>query len=204
MITRENTIGVVHWGGMWAGTTGEQIALVIPAFFQGNHAPFLKDIIASRLDEMFGYDGLTIVLEPGELSKNNRGTRYEPGTVAIYGINEPWPDPADFREALDGAFIEAGEVEAAQMKKADALGAHLPTGLTFGDEQRMAVQYSIGPFPAQLRLDGGPYHDSHITTTIVAFGWDEEDPTLVTGYWLYDSEPGRTPDLRFVQADWIL
>jgi hypothetical protein len=31
---RSDTIGAVHWGGMYAGTDGEQIVLVIPAFFQ--------------------------------------------------------------------------------------------------------------------------------------------------------------------------
>jgi hypothetical protein len=45
---------------------GEQIALIIPAFFQENHVPFLKDILPSRLDEPFGYDNLQIELQAGD------------------------------------------------------------------------------------------------------------------------------------------
>jgi len=40
MITDDQTIGVVHWGAMRAGTAGEQITLVIPAFFRVHHMPF--------------------------------------------------------------------------------------------------------------------------------------------------------------------
>lgn len=114
---------------MWAGTTGEQIALVIPAFFQSNHVPYLKDVLESKLDEVFGFDDLSIVIEPGELSSGERGTSYEPGTIAIYGIVEPWPDAADFRKTIEDAFQQAGDIEAEQMAKAHALAAHLRAGI---------------------------------------------------------------------------
>ena len=124
MATRQNTIGAVHWGGMWGGTTGTEIALVIPAFFQGNHIPFLESILPGRLAGVLDYE-VTIGFEPGELATGDRGTRYEPGVVAITGLKEPWPDAAAFRSAIDDAFVQAGEVEAEQMRKADALVAHL-------------------------------------------------------------------------------
>lgn len=130
MSTRQNTIGVINWGGMWAGTTGDQIALIIPAFFQENHVPFLESILSGRLEELFGSDGVVIELQPGQLANDDRGTSYEPGTIGLIGITEPWPDPSDFRKALDDAFAQAAEVEFEQMKKADALVAHLQTGIS--------------------------------------------------------------------------
>lgn len=127
MITDDNSIGVVHWGGMWAGTDGEQITLVIPAFFRPRHIPFLTSILASRLEDFFGEGQLEFRLEAGELERSTTGTRYEPGRIVITGVREPWPDGEQLRNALDGAFVEAGEVESEQLKRASELVKHLRT-----------------------------------------------------------------------------
>jgi hypothetical protein len=78
---------------------------------------------------MFGEDELTLVLEPGRIRQTKTGQRHEPGRIIIYGLREPWPDPAEFRHALDSAFREAAEVEAEQMQRANSLVAHLRAGL---------------------------------------------------------------------------
>jgi hypothetical protein len=124
MSTRLNTIGAVHWDGMWAGTTGEDITLVIPAFFRENHVPFLLDILGTKLPDLFEYE-TELVLDPGELKQTAQGTSFEPGTIGIAHVHQPWPDAKALREAIDDAFAQAGEVEAAQMRLADELVAHL-------------------------------------------------------------------------------
>jgi hypothetical protein len=127
MITDNNSIGVVHWGGMFAGTDGEQITLVIPAFFRFHHVPFLEGVLVSRLDDFFGEEVVSFRLEAGELERSNTGRRYEPGRIIITGVREPWPDGEKFRKTLDDAFVEAGEVESEQVRRAQDLVRHLRT-----------------------------------------------------------------------------
>jgi hypothetical protein len=66
MITDDNSIGVIHWEGMFAGTDGEQINLVIPGFFRSHHIPFLNSVLASRLPDCFDEEGIEFRLEAGE------------------------------------------------------------------------------------------------------------------------------------------
>jgi hypothetical protein len=122
----DNTIGVVHWDAMFAGTDGEQITLIIPAFFQAHHRPYLIDILATRLRDLFGAD-VPFRLDPGELETSSAGARYESGQIVITGIPEPWPAGSALRRALEEAFSEAGAVESEQMKRANALVLHLRT-----------------------------------------------------------------------------
>lgn len=125
MITDDNSIGVVHWGGMWAGTDGERITLVIPGFFRAHHIPFLSSILEARLADFFGEGEIECRLEAGEYERSETGSRYEPGQIIITGVREPWPDGEAFRKALDDAFIEAGEVESEQLRRAKDLVRHL-------------------------------------------------------------------------------
>jgi hypothetical protein len=90
---------------------------------------FLEGIVPARLYELFGYDDLEFELQPGKRTVHNGGVEYEPGTIAILGITEPWPDASDLHKALDDAFFEAGQVETEQMKRADELVAHLRAGI---------------------------------------------------------------------------
>lgn len=126
MSPRENTIGVVHWDAMFAGTDGEQISLIIPAFFQAHHAPYLNDILRTRLRDLFGAD-VQFRLDPGELERSSTGANYEPGHIVITGIPEPWPNGSSLRRVLEESFSEAGAVESEQMKRRDALILHLRT-----------------------------------------------------------------------------
>ena len=125
MITDENSIGVVRWGAMFAGTDGAQITLIIPAFFQAHHLPFLDGVLASRLADVFGESEVSFRLEAGELKRPERETSYEPGRIIITGIREPWPDGDALRTALDEAFVQAGEVEVEQHRRARELVRHL-------------------------------------------------------------------------------
>jgi hypothetical protein len=125
MSSSANTIGVVHWERMGAGTDGEQISLIIPAFFLSHHTPYLNDVLASRFEALFGEADVGFRLDPGELTMSDGGTRYEEGNIVITGIKEPWPDGNALREALDEAFEEAGAIEAEQMTRADELVRHL-------------------------------------------------------------------------------
>jgi hypothetical protein len=120
----ESTIGGVEWDRMFAGTDGEQITLIIPAYFQTNHTPYLNDILGTRLSELFGAD-VPFRLDPGELYVSDTGSRYEAGHIVITGIPEPWPNGTELRAALEEAFSEAGAVESDQKRRADALVAHL-------------------------------------------------------------------------------
>jgi hypothetical protein len=127
MVGRENTIGAVHWGAMFAGTDGEQITLIIPAFFQAHHMPFLNGILKSRLGDFFDEDQVSFRLEAGELERSQGGSNYEPGRIIITGIREPWPDGEALRTALEEAFELAGGVETDQLRRADDLVRHLRT-----------------------------------------------------------------------------
>ena len=62
----------------------------------------------------------------------------------------------------------------------------------------MAVHYtSIGPINAVLHIEGGT-----TSARIVAFGWDDEEPETVTGYWMFGS--AIHSGLIFVPASAIL
>ena len=124
MSPREDTIGIVHWDAMSAGTDGEQINLIIPAYFQAHHIPYLKSILASRLEGLLGPDVL-FRLDPGQLTRSQTETRYDEGHIVITGIREPWPAGSALRRALEDAFKEAGSVEAEQMTRANELVMHL-------------------------------------------------------------------------------
>ncbi len=121
----DNTIGVVHWEALRTGTDGETIVLIIPAFFQSHHLPYLTAVVESRVREFFHNDDVPVSLTPGERTKTATGTSYEPGDIVIRGVTEPWPDAAALREALDAAFREGGEVEEQQRRRADDLFSHL-------------------------------------------------------------------------------
>lgn len=121
----ESTIGSVSWDGMAAGTDGEQISLIVPAYFQAHHMPYLDAILATRLSALFGDVPISFRLDPGKLTRSSTETRYDSGSIVITGIEEPWPDGAALRDTLDDAFNEAGAVEAEQMKRAGELVAHL-------------------------------------------------------------------------------
>lgn len=73
MSAREDTIGVVHGDAMLAGTDGEQITLIIPAYFQPHHTPYLNDILETRLKDVFWAD-VPFRLDPGELHRSHTDT----------------------------------------------------------------------------------------------------------------------------------
>jgi hypothetical protein len=125
MITDDNTAGAVHWGGLFAGTDGEQISLVIPIFCQPQHVPYLSSVLEARLGEFFGDEDVQFRLDPGELTRSERGSSYEQGHLVITGVTEPWPDGAELRKLLEEAVATAGEIEADQMRKARELTRHL-------------------------------------------------------------------------------
>jgi hypothetical protein len=117
----ENSIGIVHWEALNTGTDGEAIVLIIPAFFQSHHVPYLTSVLESRLDQFFDLESVSISLIAGERTR----TSYEEGTIVIRGVTEPWPDAGELREALDAAFEEAGHVEEEQRRRATELFKHL-------------------------------------------------------------------------------
>jgi hypothetical protein len=122
---RKNTIGVVHWEALRTGTDGEQIVLIVPAYFQSHHVPYLGGVLESRLSEFFNNDSVSFSLSPGELARTTTSTSYEPGNIVINGMTKPWPDAAALRATLDAAFLEAGEIEERQRQLADDLFQHL-------------------------------------------------------------------------------
>lgn len=139
----DNTIGIVHWDAMGAGIDGEQLSLIIPAFFQSHHVPYLNDILASRFRDLFGDTDVKFRLDPGKWTRTDTSSSYEPGDIIITGIREPWPDGDALREALDTAFNEAGAVEAEQMRRADELVRHLrETGRRWPQTSRGRAQAS--------------------------------------------------------------
>jgi hypothetical protein len=122
---RENTIGVVHWEALWAASDGEQISLIIPAFFLTQHTPYLNGVLPSRFEKLFGERPVEFRLDPGDLLESDRGVRYTEGQIVVTGLTEPWPDGAELREMLEQAFREAGEIEGEQRERANALHRHL-------------------------------------------------------------------------------
>ena len=124
MDTRENTIGVIHWDGMFSGTDGERISVVIPAFFQEHQAPYLAEVLAAHLGNFLGDDDVSFGLKPGKLTESPSET-HDNGHIVITGIREPWPDGTALRHFLEDALEEAGEVEEEQSRRAKELVAHL-------------------------------------------------------------------------------
>jgi len=120
---RENTIGVVRWGALRADTDGERLLVLIPAFFQKRHLPYLLDVVRSRVAEID--DKIAVSLHPGLLTESPSGTAYDEGTIVLSDVSEPWPDAQELRAALDAAFVEAGEIEQEQAKLALKLWEHL-------------------------------------------------------------------------------
>ncbi|MGC2375383.1 MAG: hypothetical protein WA484_16070 [Solirubrobacteraceae bacterium] len=120
---RENTIGVVHWEALQTGYDGERFLVIIPAFFQSQHVPYLEAILKSRVAEING--GIAVSLNPGRFFDTSNRTGYEPGTIVLADVAEPWPDAAGLRASLDAAFVEAGEIEVEQRRLARDLEKHL-------------------------------------------------------------------------------
>jgi hypothetical protein len=120
---RENTIGVVHWSALQTGYDGERFLVVIPAFFQAHHVPYLEGVLKSRVAEIDA--GISVSLNPGQLTETRTSANYQPGSIVLADVTEPWPDAAKLRAALDAAFVEAGEIEVEQSKLASELEKHL-------------------------------------------------------------------------------
>jgi virulence-associated protein VagC len=133
-------IGVVHWEALDVIGDGEGLHLAIPAYFQEHHIPYLNGVLASRLGTVFGEDDperapagegrpeVHFRLDAGELVRTERSAQYNPGTIVIGPVSEPWPDAKALRSALEEAFVEAGEVEIQQRTHARALRRHLRLG----------------------------------------------------------------------------
>jgi hypothetical protein len=124
-MVRENTIGVVHWEALQVGYDGERFVVVIPAFFQSQHVPYLEPIISARIADM--NDKISVSLNPGHLHESRNSTGYEPGAIVLADVVKPWPDAAKLRAALEAAFVEAGEIEQEQYAQARELEKHLRT-----------------------------------------------------------------------------
>ena len=78
MVTmRTNTIGVVHWEALDVGSDGELILVIIPAYFQSHHLPYLESVLKSRLATLLE-SGVSLSFHPGELSKSPNHTNSEP------------------------------------------------------------------------------------------------------------------------------
>ncbi len=122
-MARENTIGVVHWQALQTGFDGERFLVIIPAYFQSQHVPYLEPIISIRVKDLD--EKISVSLNPGHLTQNSNGTRYEPGSIVLADLAKPWPDAAALRTALEEAFVEAGEVEQEQRTQALDLEKHL-------------------------------------------------------------------------------
>jgi len=61
----------------------------------------------------------------------------------------------------------------------------------------MAVNYTtIGPIDTTLHVEG-----EQVQAQIVAFGWDDANPTQVTGYWLFGPEVNN--GMAFIPVDAI-
>ncbi|HWD74817.1 MAG TPA: hypothetical protein VG371_06730 [Solirubrobacteraceae bacterium] len=115
----------MHWGGLIAGTDGEQMSLIIPIFCQPHHAPYLNSLLETRLGEFFGERGRAVAAGSRRADSSDRGSRYEQGHLVITDVTEPWPDGRELRELLEEAVATAGEIEAEQMRKARELTRHL-------------------------------------------------------------------------------
>lgn len=122
-MTRENTIGAVHWEGLQTAFDGERFLTIIPAYFQPQHVPYLESVIKSRLSEID--DSISVSLNPGRLTQTGNGSSYESGTIVLTDVTKPWPDAEVLRTGLEAAFVEAGEIELEQRAQARELERHL-------------------------------------------------------------------------------
>jgi hypothetical protein len=123
VLMRTNTIGVVHWEALDVGSDGELILVIIPAYFQSHHLPYLESVLQSRLATLLE-SGMSLSLNPGQLSSSPNSTSYEPGSIVLAGLSKPWPNPVELRSTLDAAFVEAGEIEEKQRELLDDLAKH--------------------------------------------------------------------------------
>jgi hypothetical protein len=120
----KSRIGVVQWNALDAGTDGERIVLMVPAFFESHHVPYLTGVLQPRLTELFD-DDVELTLQAGRRTKTRSSVEFERGMIVLSGVSRPWPDPLTLRTALEGAFKEAGEIEVQQMRLANELVEHL-------------------------------------------------------------------------------
>jgi hypothetical protein len=120
----QSRIGAIQWGALTAGTDGERIVLIVPGFFEPHHVPYLTEVLESRLAELLG-EGVELSLRPGRREKTGSSVDSERGEIVMSGVSKPWPDSTALREALEGAFEEAGEIELQQVQLANELIQHL-------------------------------------------------------------------------------
>jgi len=84
----QSRIGVVQWGALTAGTDGERIALIVPAFFEPHHVPYLTGVLESRLAELLGED-VELSLRPGRRESTGSSVNFERGHIVMSGVSEP-------------------------------------------------------------------------------------------------------------------
>jgi hypothetical protein len=114
----DSTVGVIHWGALQVLGDGEGLHIVVPAYFEQYHEPYLQSVLPSRLSSIFSDERVMIEARGGERNANGWG---KAGEIVIGPVSEPWPDVSALRHALDAALVEAGEIEVAQRKRAHEL-----------------------------------------------------------------------------------
>lgn len=122
MVQLDSTIGVVHWLALQVLGDGEGIHIVVPAYFEQYHEPYLQSALPSRLSSIIADERVLVEARGGE--RNANGWE-KPGEIVVAPVSEPWPDVDALRQAIEAALVEAGEVEAAQRKRAHELRQHL-------------------------------------------------------------------------------
>jgi hypothetical protein len=114
MAQLDSTIGVVHWAALQVLGDGEGLHIVVPAY----HEPYLQIVLPSRLSSIIADERVMVEARGGE--RNANGWE-KAGEIVVGPVSEPWPDVDALRHALEAALVEAGEVEAAQRKRAHEL-----------------------------------------------------------------------------------
>jgi hypothetical protein len=118
MAQLDSTIGVVHWAALQVLGDGEGLHIVVPADFEQYHEPYLQSVLPSRLSSIIADERVKVEARGGECNANGWE---KPGEIVVSLVSEPWPDVDALRHALEAALVEAGEVEAAQRKRAHEL-----------------------------------------------------------------------------------
>jgi hypothetical protein len=118
MAQLDSTIGDVHWAALKVLGDGEGLHIVVPAYFEQYHEPYLQSVLPPRLSSIIADERVLVEARGGE--RNANGWE-KPGEIVVGPVSEPWPDVDALRHALEAALAEAGEVEAAQRKRAHEL-----------------------------------------------------------------------------------